>query len=163
MSDETTPLSHLNAAGEASMVDVSGKPETRRVAAATAQLRMRPETLSRIIDGGIAKGDVIAVARVAGIQAAKRCPELIPLCHALPISKVELSFAVESPTVLRITGEVTVTGRTGVEMEALTAVSIAALTVYDMVKAIDREMVVEQVCLQSKSGGRSGPWERVES
>jgi cyclic pyranopterin phosphate synthase len=153
-------LSHVNERGEASMVDVSGKSESRRVALAGARVTMRPETLAEIVDGGVPKGDVLAVARVAGIQAAKRCSDLIPLCHPLPISKVRVDFEAASDSALEITAEVTVTGKTGVEMEALTAVSVAALTVYDMCKALDKGMVIEDVRLLRKTGGKSGDWQR---
>jgi len=152
-------FTHLNAAGEANMVDVSAKDETRRIAIAGALVRMRPETLRSILEHGMAKGDVLAVARVAGIQAAKRCSDLIPLCHPLALSRVEIRFAAGDDR-LEIEAEVTVTGRTGVEMEALTAVSIAALTVYDMCKAVDRGMVIEETRLLKKSGGKSGDWVR---
>jgi len=141
------------------MVDISDKDVTRRVALASTRLRMLPETLAQIVDQGMAKGDVLAVARVAGIQAAKRCSDLIPLCHPLALSKVEVRFAASDPDCLQIDAEVTVTGRTGVEMEALTAASIAALTVYDMCKAVDRGMVIEETRLRQKSGGKSGTWE----
>jgi len=153
-------LSHLNAKGEANMVDVSAKADSRRVAVATASLRMRPETLDEILQSGIPKGDVLAVARVAGIQGAKRCADLIPLCHPLALSKVQVDFTALGPGELGITAEVTVTGKTGVEMEALTAASVAALTVYDMCKAMDKGMVIAEVCLQRKTGGKSGDWER---
>lgn len=155
-----TPLSHLNAKGEASMVDVSDKPETRRVAIATARLAMKPATLGEILQHGVAKGDVLAVARVAGIQGAKRCADLIPLCHPLALSKVEVDFHAPDEAHLQIRAAVTVTGRTGVEMEALTAASVAALTVYDMCKAMDKGMIIEAVQLEEKTGGRSGPWRR---
>jgi cyclic pyranopterin phosphate synthase len=151
-------LTHLNEAGEAHMVDVSGKTDTVRVAIASGRLRMAPETLAQILNQGSAKGDVLAVARVAGIQGAKRCADLIPLCHPLPLSRVAVDFAAEGDDVLQITAECRVTGKTGVEMEALTAVSVAALTVYDMCKAIDRGMIIESVRLLRKEGGRSGTW-----
>ncbi|NIP16704.1 MAG: cyclic pyranopterin monophosphate synthase MoaC [Pseudomonadales bacterium] len=154
-------LTHLNEAGEASMVDVSGKSQTRRRAVARGVVRMAPQTLREILQAGVPKGDVIAVARVAGIQAAKRCSDLIPLCHPLPLSKVTLEFSPVDEDGLEVTAECVVTGPTGVEMEALTAVSVAALTVYDMCKAVDRGMVIESVCLVSKEGGRSGTWERT--
>lgn len=153
-------LSHVNAAGEANMVDVSGKRETARVAVAEGRVRMREETLREILDGGVAKGDVLAVARVAGIQAAKRCSDLIPLCHPLPLSKVSVDFAAAGDDCLSVRAECRVTGRTGVEMEALTAVSVAALTVYDMCKAADKGMVIEQIRLLQKRGGKSGIWDR---
>ncbi|MCB1683452.1 MAG: cyclic pyranopterin monophosphate synthase MoaC [Pseudomonadales bacterium] len=152
-------LSHLNDAGEANMVDVSEKTSTRRVARAGARIRMRPETLAAILEGGSAKGDVLAVARVAGIQGAKRCSDLIPLCHPLALSRVAVDFTPTEPGVLTITVEATVTGPTGVEMEALTGASIAALTIYDMCKALEKGMVIESVRLLHKSGGRSGAWE----
>ena len=153
-------LSHLDQAGAANMVDTSSKAETRRTARAEARVTMRRETLREIFDGGVPKGDVLAVARVAGIQAAKRCADLIPLCHPLPLNRVAVEFAAEPPQQLRITAECRVTGKTGVEMEALTAASIAALTVYDMCKSVDRGMAVEQVRLLSKEGGKSGSWRR---
>jgi cyclic pyranopterin monophosphate synthase len=162
LAQDGTKLSHLNAAGEAVMVDVSGKSETVRVAVAEAVVAMQPGTLARIHDGTLPKGDVLAVARIAGIQGAKRCPELIPLCHPLPLQSVTVSFAVASAGRLCIRVECRVTGRTGVEMEALTGASIAALTVYDMCKAVDRGMRIEQVGLISKSGGTSGEWLREE-
>lgn len=142
------------------MVDVSAKAETRRVAVASARVIMAPETLAEILEGGLPKGDVLAVARVAGIQAAKRCAELIPLCHPLALSRVGVDFEPQGDRVLGIRTEVTVTGKTGVEMEALTAVSVAALTVYDMCKAMDKGMTISDVRLESKTGGKSGDWER---
>ncbi|MGD8829973.1 MAG: cyclic pyranopterin monophosphate synthase MoaC [Pseudomonadales bacterium] len=159
--DSDNPLSHLNEKGEANMVDVSAKSETRRRAVASAVLRMRPETRRQILDAGVPKGDVLAVARVAGIQGAKRCADLIPLCHPLPLSKVQVDFAPLGDDALGIRAAVTVTGRTGVEMEALTAVSVAALTVYDMCKAMDKGMIIEAVQLEHKTGGRSGDWTRA--
>ena len=154
-------LSHVNEAGEANMVDISDKASTRRVAVAGARLRMRPETLAAIIEQGVPKGDVLAVARVAGIQGAKRCSELIPLCHPLSLSRVQVDFDNSEPGVLDIRVEATVTGRTGVEMEALTGASIAALTVYDMCKALEKGMVIESIRLLHKSGGKSGAWEAL--
>ncbi len=154
-------LSHLNEKGEANMVDVSDKVETRRVAVASGVLRMQPETLRQILDAGMPKGDVLAVARVAGIQGAKRCADLIPLCHPLPLSKVQVDFEALDESRLGISAAVTVTGRTGVEMEALTATSVAALTVYDMCKAVDKGMVIESIQLEQKTGGRSGDWQRA--
>lgn len=153
-------LTHLNADGEANMVDVSPKEHTQRAAVAEARVSMQPGTLTAIVGQGMAKGDVLAVARVAGIQAAKRCAELIPLCHPLPLSWVSVQFASDPPSHLRITAECRVRGATGVEMEALTAVSIAALTVYDMCKSKDKGMSVEQLRLLSKAGGKSGVWQR---
>lgn len=142
------------------MVDVSAKHDSARTAVAEGRVRMRPETLAEILEGGVPKGDVLAVARVAGIQGAKRCSELIPLCHPLPLSKVRVQFAADGDDGVLIRAECRVTGRTGVEMEALTAVSVAALTVYDMCKAMDKGMVIESVQLVSKEGGESGPWQR---
>jgi len=153
-------FSHLNEAGEANMVDVSGKAPTVRRAVAEGRLRMDPATLREILDGGMAKGDVLAVARIAGIQGAKRCADLIPLCHPLPLAKVSVRFEADGEDALRIEAECRVTGRTGVEMEALTAVSVAALTVYDMCKAVDKGMEIEAVRLARKEGGRSGTWVR---
>jgi len=153
-------LSHLNAKGEANMVDVSSKGQTDRIAVAEARVRMQPATLAEILDRGAPKGDVLAVARVAGIQAAKRCADLIPLCHPLPLRWVAVEFRPDAPEHLLISAECRVTGPTGVEMEALTAASIAALTVYDMCKSVDRGMAIEDVRLMRKEGGRSGLWER---
>jgi cyclic pyranopterin monophosphate synthase len=153
-------LTHLNQAGEAAMVDVSDKPASQRVALAEATLMMAPATLAQIYDGAMPKGDVLAVARVAGIQAAKRCADLIPLCHPLPLTKVSVTFERASETSLQVLVECRVNGQTGVEMEALTGASIAALTVYDMCKAIDRGMRIDRVQLVRKAGGRSGTWER---
>ncbi len=145
------------------MVDVSAKAETARVAVAEASLRVQAGTLAQIFDGGLAKGDALAVARVAGIQAAKRCAELIPLCHPLPLSRVSIDFEPLPPDRVRITAECRLTGRTGVEMEALTAATIAALTLYDMCKAVDRGMAIEQVRLLRKEGGKSSLWQREEA
>ena len=142
------------------MVDVTAKAETERKAVASGVVRMLPTTLQEILDKGVAKGDVLAVARVAGIQAAKRCADLIPLCHPLPLNSVKVEFAAVDTQSLEITATCRVTGKTGVEMEALTAVSVAALTVYDMCKAIDKGMVIEAVLLRRKEGGKSGTWER---
>lgn len=153
-------LTHLDARGRARMVDVGAKPVTERVAVASATLHMRPATLRAIEQGGIAKGEVLAVARIAGIMAAKRTAELIPLCHPLPIEVAGIDFAPARGGRLRITATVKVSGKTGVEMEALTAVSAAALTVYDMCKAIDRGMVITDLGIDEKSGGRSGTWTR---
>ncbi len=144
------------------MVDVSAKPETLRQARASGLVRMRPETLSAILDRSIAKGDVREVARLAGIMAAKKAGELIPLCHPLGIDAVEMDLKPVDTATLRIEATVTLRGRTGVEMEALTAVTVAALTVYDMCKAVDRSMVIDQVRLEEKSGGRSGTFRRSE-
>lgn len=157
---QDNPLTHLNAAGEANMVDVSDKADTARVARASAQLRMATSTLSLIFAGDLPKGDVLSVARIAGIQGAKRCSDLIPLCHPLALSKVSVEFAKIADDCLEIQAECRVTGPTGVEMEALTAVSVAALTVYDMCKAVDRSMTIEHTGLLEKRGGKSGAWVR---
>ena len=153
-------LSHLDERGRAAMVDVGGKDETERVARAEASVVMAPETLALIASAAAPKGDVIAAARLAGIMAAKRTHELIPLCHQLNLSKVAVELeADEALPGVRITTEARLRGRTGVEMEALVAASVAALTVYDMCKAVDKGMVVDGVRLLEKRGGRSGPWQ----
>ena len=153
-------FTHLDAQGRARMVDVSDKNETDRVAVAGARVVMRPETLERIRAGDVAKGDVLAVARLAGIMAAKRTAELIPLCHPLALTSVEVELAcVSERSAVEITASCRLRGRTGVEMEALTAAGVAALTIYDMCKAVDRGMVVTDLRLLRKSGGRSGDWE----
>jgi cyclic pyranopterin phosphate synthase len=150
-------LTHLDSQGHARMVDVSAKATTMREAVAAGEVTMRPETLALIQAGGLPKGDVLAVARVAGIMAAKRAWELIPLCHPLPITAVAVEFGYdEGRSAVTIQARVKCTGVTGVEMEALTAVSVAALTIYDMCKAVDRAMHIQNVRLLRKSGGRSG-------
>jgi cyclic pyranopterin monophosphate synthase len=151
-------LSHIDASGAARMVDVSSKDETHRVATAEATVRMAPETLALIQSGGMPKGDVLATARIAGIMAAKRTPDLIPLCHPLAITGVTVELTPEGRDALRIEATVKTTGKTGVEMEALTAAGVAALTVYDMCKAVEKGMVIENVRLLEKTGGKSGPW-----
>jgi cyclic pyranopterin phosphate synthase len=153
-------LSHFDDRGQAHMVDVSAKPSTDRVAVARGQVRMTAETLALITDGRAAKGDVLAVARLAGIMAAKKTADLIPLCHPLPVSAVAVEL-VPDPEVpgIRVEATVRTTGQTGVEMEALTAVSVAALTVYDMVKAVEKGMVIEGIHLALKDGGKSGRYE----
>ncbi|HOA22182.1 MAG TPA: cyclic pyranopterin monophosphate synthase MoaC [Anaerolineaceae bacterium] len=153
-------LSHLDKNGNARMVDVSEKTESVRESLASALVRMKPETLALIQAGEMPKGDVFACARVAGIMAAKRTPELIPLCHPIPISMVSVDFEVLAEDQLRIIARVKTTFKTGVEMEALTAVSVAALTVYDMCKAVDRGMQILQIQLEQKSGGKSGNFQR---
>lgn len=153
-------FTHLNKQGEASMVDVADKPVTNRVARAEALLRMAPATLTALEAQSLAKGDVLAVARIAGIQGAKQTSALIPLCHPLMLSKVAVEFELLPPNALRISTMCRVTGSTGVEMEALTAASVAALTVYDMCKAIDRAMVIETVQLVEKTGGQRGSFLR---
>jgi cyclic pyranopterin phosphate synthase len=155
-------LTHFDEHGASRMVDTSGKPETLRQARASGRVRMAPATLALIRDRALAKGDVLEVARLAGIMAAKRTGELIPLCHPLPITSATLDFAFEGDSVLRIETQVRVFGRTGVEMEALTAVSVAALTVYDMCKAVDRAITIEHIRLEEKSGGRSGTFRRPD-
>ena len=156
---EGGPLTHFDAAGRAAMVDVSAKAETVREATARGRITMRPETLALIAEGRAGKGDVLGVARLAGIMAAKRTAELIPLCHPLPLSAVTLDLELAAPDAVEIAATVRTAGRTGVEMEAMTAVSVAALTIYDMVKAADRGMRIEAVRLVRKSGGKSGLFE----
>ncbi len=151
-------LSHIDDRGAARMVDVSAKADTAREAIAEGYVVMLPATLALIQDGGIPKGDVIAVARTAGIMGAKRTPDLIPMCHPLPITGITLDLDPEGADRIRIRATVKTTGKTGVEMEALTAVTVAALTVYDMCKAVDRGMRVEGVRLLEKRGGKSGEW-----
>ncbi len=155
-------LTHFDAEGRARMVEVGGKGETARVAVASGKVLLQPETAARIAAGQIGKGDVLGVARVAGIQGLKRTAELIPLCHPLRITGVDLDLRVEHgpPACVVIEATVRAFDRTGVEMEALTAVTVAALTVYDMCKAIDRGMRIAEVRLESKSGGASGDWRR---
>jgi len=153
----SAPLSHLNERGEARMVDISEKAATSRAAMAEGFVRMEPATLALLLDGAAPKGDVLSVARVAGIMAAKRTHELIPLCHPLAITKVTVDFEPQrEANSLRVEAQVKVTGQTGVEMEALTAVSIACLTVYDMLKAADKTMRFDGIRLIAKTGGRSG-------
>ncbi len=154
-------LSHLDARGAARMVDVGSKDVTDREARASGRIRMEPATMTVLLGGSAPKGDVLAVARIAGIQAAKKTPDLIPLCHVLPLTGCEVAFRPEPETsTLHVEATVRCKGRTGVEMEALVAVSTACLTVYDMLKAIDRGMTIEDVRLVSKSGGKSGPYAR---
>lgn len=152
-----TKLTHLDDAGAAHMVDVSAKATTRREATATGHITMSAEALNAIRDGALKKGDALGVARVAGIMAAKRTSDLVPLCHPLPISSVSVDFAFGDARI-DCTATVATTGQTGVEMEALTAVSVALLTLYDMGKAIDRGMTIGDIRLRAKSGGRSGDW-----
>jgi cyclic pyranopterin phosphate synthase len=150
-------LTHLDSDGNARMVDVGGKAETRRIAIAEGRIRMSPTALSAIRDGDVPKGDVLAAARIAGIMGAKKTAELIPLCHPLALDAVTVDFAFEADGV-RATATASLSGRTGVEMEAMTAVSIALLTIYDMAKAVDKAMVIEEVRLLEKRGGKSGDW-----
>jgi cyclic pyranopterin phosphate synthase len=150
-------LTHIDAAGQAQMVDVGAKSVTERIAIAEAVVGMQPETLKLIIEGGHKKGDVFAVARIAGIQAAKKCADLIPLCHPLMLSSVNVDLEADTAaSQVRITATCKLAGQTGVEMEALTAASVAALTIYDMCKAVDRGMVIESLRLLEKAGGKSG-------
>jgi cyclic pyranopterin phosphate synthase len=153
-------LTHFDETGASRMVDVGDKAVTNRVARASGRVVMQSETLKRIQERGFAKGDVLEVARLAGIMAAKRTSELIPLCHSLPLESVTISFSFPDDASIAIEAEARVTGKTGVEMEALTAVSVAALTIYDMCKAIDRGMRIEEVRLEEKSGGKSGHFVR---
>jgi len=153
-------LTHFDDTGASRMVDTSQKPETLREARASGRVVMAPATLRLIRDRGHAKGDVLEVARLAGIMAAKRTGDLIPLCHPLPITSATVAFAFADDTTLVIEATVRVFGRTGVEMEALTAVSVAALTVYDMCKAVDKEMTIDRIRLEEKTGGKSGPFRR---
>ena len=156
-------LTHIDAQGKASMVDVSEKSSTVREARAFARVRMQGQTLAQINANSLKKGDVLAVARIAGIQAAKKCADLIPLCHPLMLSKVSVDFEInESENSVDIFTLCKLTGQTGVEMEALTAASVAALTIYDMCKAVDMEMVIDNICLLEKSGGRRGHYQRAE-
>ncbi|MBF0175584.1 MAG: cyclic pyranopterin monophosphate synthase MoaC [Magnetococcales bacterium] len=156
-------LTHFDAQGASRMVDVAAKAETVRLAVATGCVSMRPETLSMILDKGAAKGDVLEVARIAGIMAAKRVDMLIPLCHQLALTSVTVDFVPDrTKNCVGITARVTCTGRTGVEMEALTAVAVTGLTIYDMCKSVDREMVIGGMGLVEKSGGRSGHFIRSE-
>jgi len=153
-------LTHFDAQGHAAMVDVSAKDETVRIATARGRITMSPETLALVREGRAAKGDVLGVARLAGIMAAKRTPDLIPLCHPLMLSKVAVDFTIaEQDSAVDIEATVKLTGRTGVEMEALTAVSVAALTIYDMCKAADKGMVISDIRLIHKSGGKSGTYD----
>ena len=149
-------LSHFDSDGASRMVNVGEKTPTHRQATASGRVNMKPETIELICDKRIAKGDVFEVARLAGIMAAKRTDSLIPLCHGLPIEGIELSFEIEDATTIRIDAKVSTFAKTGVEMEAMVAVSTAALTLYDMCKSVDREMVVERIQLEEKSGGNSG-------
>ena len=154
-------LTHLNEKGEAHIVDIGDKPVTRRRAVAQAVLSGQAETIATILGGGLKKGDALAVARIAGIMAAKKTAELIPLCHPIPLTKVSVEITGTSDTSIRIVATAETTGQTGVEMEALIAASTAALTLYDMAKAIDRAMVVSEMCLVEKSGGKSGDFVRA--
>lgn len=157
-------LTHLDETGAARMVDIGAKEVTERVAVAAAAISMRPETLALLERGGHQKGDVLAVARIAGIQGAKKCPDLIPLCHPMMLTAVAVNFRSDpAASCLHIEASCKVSGKTGVEMEALTAVTVAALTVYDMCKAVDKGMEIRSVRLLQKSGGKSGAWLRDDA
>ena len=154
-------LTHLDEAGHAHMVDVSGKSDTDRMATATAIVQLTPAAMAILLEGNLKKGDALAVARIAGIMAAKKTSELIPLCHPLPITKVAVDLETDRATHrILITATVKTRGQTGVEMEALTAASTAALTVYDMMKAVDKGITIESIQLKEKQGGKSGTWRR---
>jgi cyclic pyranopterin monophosphate synthase len=155
-------LTHFDDAGNARMVDVGDKDETKRIAVASGRIRMLPETAALIREGRAAKGDVLGVAQVAGIMAAKKTSDIIPMCHPLLLTRVDVRFEVLDEAVA-IRAEVHTRGKTGVEMEALAAASVSALTIYDMVKAVDKGMVIEGIQLESKEGGRSGDWTRSGS
>jgi len=150
-------LTHLNRSGEAHMVDVSAKGDTARAAIAQSQVELTPAIVAAITDDNLPKGDLYATARIAGIQAAKKCSDLIPLCHPLPLSKITVDIELQGNSLL-ITALCKTTGKTGVEMEALTAASVAALTVYDMCKGLDKGMIIRETKLLEKSGGKSGDW-----
>jgi len=158
-----TELTHINEKGKARMVDVTQKGETVRQAIAIGGVRMKPATLDKIKQQGLKKGDVLAVARLAGIMAAKRTPDLIPLCHPILLSNVAVDFELTPPDFIKITATVKSSGKTGVEMEALVAASASALTIYDMCKSIDRGMTIENIYLESKKGGKSGTYQRGEN
>jgi cyclic pyranopterin phosphate synthase len=152
-------LTHTGKTGRVQMVDVGEKPDTKRVAVAKGEITMRPETLRLIAEGGTPKGDVLTTAQIAGIMATKRTPDLIPLCHPLQLTKVDVDFEIDqADSRIEITATVRCRGKTGMEMEALTAVSVAALTIYDMAKAVDRTMRIGNIRLVRKSGGKSGDW-----
>ena len=156
-----TKLTHLDEKGAAQMVDISDKEITKRHAIAVSSISMLPTTLEKVIDQGIAKGDVLAVARIAGIQATKQCSTLIPLCHPLQLSSVTINFEIDQThSTIHIRCQCKLAGRTGVEMEALTGATIAALTIYDMCKALEKGMIIGETRLEMKSGGKSGRWDK---
>ncbi len=155
-----TKLTHVNSSGEARMVDVSQKGETEREAVAKGRVMMKPTTLEQIKTAGVKKGDVLAVARIAGIMAAKKTPELIPLCHPILIDNIAIEFDLSGDDSVGITARVKTTGKTGAEMEALVAASVSALTIYDMGKSVDRAMTIAEIYLESKKGGKSGIYRR---
>lgn len=155
-------LTHFNPEGRARMVDVDEKPITTRKAVARGEISMKPETLALVVDRGLAKGDVLGVAQVAGIMGAKKTPDIIPMCHPLLLTGIDISFQInEADSKIEIQAQVKNSGQTGVEMEALTAVSVSALTIYDMCKAVDKDMVISDICLVSKVGGKSGEYLRT--
>ena len=156
----TDQLTHLDSNGQAHMVDVSDKDTTKRTAIAQAIVEMLPSTLAKIIAGGLPKGDVIATARIAGIQASKKTADLIPLCHSLMLSKVSIDIDIISDCQLKVLCTCTLKGKTGVEMEALTGASVAALTLYDMCKAVDKGILIKELSLIKKTGGKSGDWSK---
>ena len=157
-------LTHLDERGNAHMVDVGHKQVSQRIAIASGQIRMASSTLELIAGGGHKKGDVLAVARIAGIQAAKQCAHLIPLCHPLMLTSIDVDFELDQQLpAVKISACCKLSGQTGVEMEALTAVAIAALTIYDMCKAVDKDMVITAICLQEKQGGNSGHYRRSDN
>ena len=155
-----TKLTHVNSRGEARMVNVGEKGDTKRVAVAKGRITMKPSTLEQIKTGGLEKGDVLSVAKVAGIMAAKKTPHLIPLCHPILIDNIAIEFDLSGNDSIEITARVESTGKTGVEMEALLAASVSALTIYDMGKSVDREMTIAEIYLESKRGGKSGTYQR---
>lgn len=155
-----TRLTHLNSSGQARMVDINQKADSEREAVARGRVIMKPTTLEQIKSAGLKKGDVLAVARVAGIMAAKKTPELIPLCHPILIDNISIEFDLSADDSIGITATARNTGKTGVEMEALVATSVAALTIYDMAKSVDRGMAIAEICLESKRGGKSGTYQR---
>jgi cyclic pyranopterin phosphate synthase len=155
-------LSHINKKGEANMVDVSAKVATERRAVASALVRMKAETLAKVKENTLNKGDVLATARIAGITAAKKTPDLIPLCHPIMLGSINMEFNYKGEDTISITTTAVTVGQTGVEMEAMTAASVAALTVYDMVKAVDRGVTIEKIRWEEKSGGKSGTYKRGE-
>ena len=160
-SRDASGLTHFDVEGQAHMVDVASKPDSFRIARASGRIAMLPATLALIEAGGAGKGDVLGIARIAAIQAAKRTSELIPLCHPLPLTRVAIEFSIDRPqSSITLDAVAETVGKTGVEMEALTAVSIGLLTIYDMCKAVDRGMVIRDIGLSEKSGGKSGHWQR---
>jgi cyclic pyranopterin phosphate synthase len=155
-------LTHINSTGEAKMVDISNKSDTVRIAIASGKVYMKPETLKAIKSASLKKGDVIATARIAGIMAAKKTPDLIPLCHTILVDEITIDFDLSSKDAIGITTTAKSTGKTGVEMEALVGISVAALTIYDMAKAVDKGMTITDILLESKTGGKSGNYRRTE-